>query len=56
MKALFAEAADFASVSIFHIGKTNTSDRTIVLYLIGVQLVNEFYDKYLVNDKWKTLK
>lgn len=56
MKALFAEAADFASVSIFHIGKTNTSDRTIVLYLIGVQLVNEFYNKYLVNDKWKNLK
>lgn len=55
MKALFAEAADFASVSIFHIGKTNTSDRTIVLYLIGVQLVNEFYNKYLVNDKWKNL-
>ena len=56
MKSLFAEAADFCSVSIFHIGKTKDADRTLVLYLIGVQLINEFYDKYLVNDKWKNIK
>lgn len=54
MKALFAEASDFCSVSIFHIGKTSNAERTIVLYLIGVQLINEFYEKYLVNNNWKT--
>lgn len=47
MKALFAEAAHFCSVSTFHIGKTETSDRPVVLYLVGVRLINEFYDKYL---------
>jgi len=56
MKSLFAEAADFCSVSIFHIGKTKDADRTMVLYLIGVQLINEFYNRYLLNNKWKNIK
>jgi len=47
MKAMFAEASHFCSVSTFHIGKTKTSDRSVVLYLTGVKLINEFYDKYL---------
>lgn len=47
MKILFAEASHLCSVATFHIGKRETSDRPIVLYLIGVQLINEFFDKYI---------
>ena len=50
MKALFAEASHFCSVSTFHIGKTKTAERAVVLYLIGVILINEFYQKYLSGD------
>ena len=53
MKALFSEAAHFSSVATFHIGKTKTADRAVVLYLIGVKLANEFYERYLKDDKWK---
>lgn len=53
MKALFAEASHFCSVSTFHIGKTNTAERSVVLYLIGVTLINDFFHKYLVEDQWK---
>ena len=47
MKALFAEAAHFCSVSTFHVGKTGKLDRPILLYLVGVILINEFFSKYL---------
>jgi hypothetical protein len=47
MKALFAEAAHLCSVSAFHVGKTGTAGRAAVLYLAGVKLINEFFDKYL---------
>lgn len=47
MKTLFSEASHLCSVSTFHIGKTKTPDRPIVMYLIGVQLINEFFDKYI---------
>ncbi len=55
MKALFAETAHFSSVATFHIGKTKTADRAVVLYLIGVKLSNEFYERYLKDDRWKTV-
>ena len=48
MKALFAEAADFCSVSTFHVGKAKTHDRPILLYLVGVELINEFFSRYLM--------
>lgn len=47
MKILFAEASHLCSVSTFHIGKTESYDRPITLYLIGVVLINEFCSKYL---------
>lgn len=47
MKILFAEASHLCSVSVFHIDKTEKPDRAIVMYLIGVQLINEFFDKYI---------
>ncbi|MDR1640644.1 MAG: hypothetical protein LBT59_13190 [Clostridiales bacterium] len=47
MKTLFAEASHFCSVSTFHIGKAKTAERSIVLYLIGVMLINEFFERYL---------
>ena len=47
MKVLFSEASHLCSVSTFHIGKTDSYDRPIVLYLIGVQLANEFYDRFI---------
>ncbi|MDR2420799.1 MAG: hypothetical protein LBD49_01665 [Oscillospiraceae bacterium] len=50
MKALFAEAAHLCSVATFHIGKTGTADRAVVLYLAGVKLINEFFDKYLTGN------
>jgi hypothetical protein len=50
MKTLFAEASHFCSVSTFHIGKAKTAERSIVLYLIGVMLINEFFERYLEKD------
>jgi hypothetical protein len=50
MKALWAEACHFCSVMPFHIGKSKTPDRVIVLYLTGVILINEFYDRYLKGE------
>ncbi len=50
IKVLFAEASHLCSVSTFHIGKTEKPDRSIVLYLIGVRLINEFFDKYIKED------
>ena len=47
MKILFAEASHLCSVSVFHIDKTEKPDRAIVMYLIGVQLINEFFDRYI---------
>ncbi len=47
MKTLWSEASHFCSVMTFHIGKSKTPDRVILLYLTGVILINEFYDKYL---------
>jgi choline kinase/thiamine kinase-like enzyme len=47
MKALFSEASHFSSVTTFHIGKTTTTERAIVLYLTGVKLINEFCQKFL---------
>lgn len=44
---LFAEASHLCSVSTFHIGKTKSPDRSIVMYLIGVQLINEFFERYV---------
>jgi hypothetical protein len=51
MKGLFAEAAHLCSVSTFHIGKTKTADRAIVMYLTGVKLINEFFVKYIDGGK-----
>lgn len=53
MKCLWAEASHFCSVMTFHVDKSATPDRVILLYLMGVILINEFYDKYLVRDQWK---
>lgn len=53
LKTLFAETSHFASVATFHIDKTDNHDRATVLYLIGVRLANEFYDRFIVNDAWK---
>ena len=47
MKCLWAEASHFCSVMTFHIGKSSTPDRAELLYLRGVELINEFYEKYL---------
>ena len=55
MKSLFAEVAHFCSVSTFHIGKTDTAERAVVLYLIGVELVNGFCEQYLSKEQWKRL-
>ncbi len=54
LKINFAETAHFASVATFHVDKAKSHDRAAVLYLIGVQLSNEFYNKYLRNDAWKS--
>ena len=56
MKSLFAEAADFCSVSVFHIAKTKDAKRALMLYLVGVELINKFYDKYLINNVWKRIR
>ena len=47
MKALFSEASHFCSLATFHIGKTVTTEREIVLYLTGVKLINEFYQRFV---------
>jgi choline kinase len=47
MKALFAEASHFCSVATFHIGKTSDTERSTVLYLTGVKLINEFYQRFI---------
>jgi choline kinase len=47
MKALFAEASHFCSVATFHIDKTGTAERAIVLYATGVKLINEFCQRFL---------
>lgn len=52
MKVLFAEASHLCSVSTFHIGKTDTDDRPVVLYLRGVQLINEFYDRFVKGSNY----
>lgn len=49
MKCLWAEASHFCSVMTFHVEKSNTPDRVMMLYLKGVELINEFYDNY-IND------
>jgi choline kinase/thiamine kinase-like enzyme len=50
MKVLFSEASHFCSVATFHISKSGAKDRETVLYLTGVKLINEFYQKFL-SDK-----
>lgn len=52
MKCLWAEASHFCSVMTFHIEKSSTPDRVMLLYLTGVVLINEFYDKYIYNKDW----
>lgn len=47
MKCLWAEASHFCSVMTFHVEKSSTPDRVMLLYLMGVILINEFYDQYL---------
>ena len=51
MKILFAEASHLCSVATFHIGKTEDYRRPTVLYLIGVQLANEFYDRFIKGNE-----
>ena len=53
MKCLWAEASHFCSVMTFHVNKSSTPDRVMLLYLIGVMLINEFYSRYLSDDQWK---
>lgn len=48
MKCLWAEASHFCSVMTFHVNKSSTPDRVMLLYLMGVILINEFYDEYIV--------
>lgn len=48
MKCLWAEASHFCSVMTFHIGKTENTDRAMMLYFTGVILINEFYNKYIL--------
>lgn len=50
MKCLWAEASHFCSVMTFHVAKSSKPDRVMLLYLMGVILINEFYDKYLLNN------
>lgn len=47
MKCLWSEASHFCSVMTFHVEKSNTPDRVMLLYLTGVVLINEFVDRYL---------
>lgn len=47
MKAYFAEASHLCSVMTFHIPKSDTPDRVVTLYLTGVILINEFFDKFM---------
>lgn len=47
MKAYFAEASHLCSVMTFHIEKSATADRVATLYLTGVILINEFFDKFM---------
>ncbi len=37
----------------FHVAKSTTPDRVILLYLMGVILINEFYDGYIMGEQWK---
>ncbi len=53
MKCLWAEASHFCSVMTFHVAKSTTPDRVILLYLMGVILINEFYDGYIMGEQWK---
>lgn len=53
MKCLWAEASHFCSVMTFHIHKSQSSDRVILLYLMGVILINEFYYEYIEDSCWK---
>lgn len=54
MKILFNEASHFCSVMPFHIEKAATHDRALALYLTGVKLVNDFYNKFEI-EKYKEL-
>lgn len=47
IKAYFAEASHFCSVSTFHINKTSDSKRAVALYLMGVTLINEFWERFI---------
>lgn len=47
MKAYFAEASHLCSVMTFHIAKSSTPDRISTLYLTGVILINEFFERFI---------
>ncbi len=47
MKILFAEASHLCSVSVFHIHKTKSINRAVVMYLIGTKLINEFFEQFV---------
>lgn len=44
IKALFNEAIHFSTVSCFHL---DAMDRALTMYLVGVKLLNEFYNEYV---------
>ncbi len=48
LKTLFAEAMHFNSVMPFHLQKDKKEDRAIAMYLIGVKLLNEFFEKFKI--------
>lgn len=52
IKAYFAEASHLCSVMPFHIEKSTTPDRVATLYLTGVILINEFYERFVEGKKW----
>lgn len=47
LKGYFAEASHLCSVMTFHIEKSATPERVATLYLTGVILINEFFDRFL---------
>lgn len=50
MKTLFSEAMHFCSVMPFHIRGDGKDEKAVTMYLTGVKLLNEFYDKYEIGN------
>jgi len=49
LKILFAEAMHFSSVMPFHLKNDGKEEKAIAMYLTGVRLLNEFFERFKVN-------